>query len=128
MLSEFYKDRRTPSGLKSQCKPCHTAGNIRTRDVSKARDANRDYMRRARDTNPEKFKERERSRAPRLGPKTEARNVLNAAVRAGKLVRSLVCGECGADCITHGHHEDYAQPLVVEWLCSVCHGRRHRHM
>jgi hypothetical protein len=34
---DFYLDKRTANGLKSQCKYCHTQGNLKTRDPEKAR-------------------------------------------------------------------------------------------
>lgn len=43
------------------------------------------------------------------------------------------CEDCGSfprgsdgRRLVHAHHEDYSQPLAVTWLCSVCHGKRHR--
>jgi hypothetical protein len=48
------------------------------------------------------------------------------AVRSGALVRSKYCEQCGAATQIQAHHFDYRQPLNVEWLCSGCHGERHR--
>lgn len=47
-IAEFYKDKRSSDGHKSQCKACHKEVNIATRDPEKKRAANREYMRRAR--------------------------------------------------------------------------------
>lgn len=52
-----------------------------------------------------------------------ARQVLNAAVKAGKLTR-LPCEKC-SNPKSQGHHDDYGQPLVVRWLCAMCHQREH---
>ena len=65
----------------------------------------------------------------RATPQHEARDVLQKAMRAGKLVKPTVCEDCGQSFPKgwiHGHHEDYSQPLAVRWLCQPCHGKRHR--
>ena len=50
-----------------------------------------------------------------------ARERVRRAVRAGKLVRPLVCDECGGGGPIQGAHEDYSRPLDVRWLCRSCH-------
>ena|SRR5215471_6534448 len=35
------------------------------------------------------------------------------------------CERCGAP-NAHAHHDDYAKPLDVRWLCRACHGIEHR--
>jgi hypothetical protein len=49
--SEFYRDNRSPLGIKSECKKCHIYLSIKTRDPIKKRNANREYMRRKRSSN-----------------------------------------------------------------------------
>ncbi len=55
--------------------------------------------------------------------KRAARRIAGKALRDGTLVRQPceVCGEPAS----HGHHEDYAKPLEVRWLCARHHGQRH---
>lgn len=55
-----------------------------------------------------------------------ARAAVARAVRDGRLIRPFVCSACGRDGRIEGHHEDYAQPLQVDWLCNGCHQKRHR--
>lgn len=51
------------------------------------------------------------------------REYLNA-LHSGLIVRAKFCSACGVPSgELHGHHRDYSQPLVVEWLCAPCHGR-----
>jgi hypothetical protein len=60
--------------------------------------------------------------------KDRARKELNNAVCEGKIVKPETCEECGARPQRHklhGHHEDYTKFLKVEWLCRVCHEKRH---
>ncbi len=49
------------------------------------------------------------------------------AVRHGKLKRpnDSVCQKCGAR-KAHKHHDDYAKPLEVMYLCPTCHCKRHK--
>ena len=55
--------------------------------------------------------------------KVAARNAANEALRKGVLARRP-CDACGADG-AQMHHEDYALPLDVTWLCSACHTALH---
>jgi hypothetical protein len=52
---------------------------------------------------------------------------LRTAIRAGRIERPATCSECGFAGRTHGHHDDYAKPLVVRWLCPKCHQYWHKH-
>lgn len=43
------------------------------------------------------------------------------ALKSGALVRPTTCARCGVECTPEASHDDYAKPLVVEWLCRRCH-------
>lgn len=58
----------------------------------------------------------------RISAQREAR----AALRRGDLTRPNTCDHCGFRRQTQAHHEDYRQPLVVEFLCARCHQLRHK--
>jgi hypothetical protein len=48
------------------------------------------------------------------------------AIDRGLMVKSEVCALCWKVCKTDGHHDDYAEPLKVRWLCRWCHQEWHR--
>jgi hypothetical protein len=52
-----------------------------------------------------------------------ARVLFRAAVQSGAIVREP-CEACGAE-KADGHHDDYAHPLTVRWLCRRCHKAWH---
>ncbi len=52
------------------------------------------------------------------------RKVFNA-IRNGTLKRKS-CKICGMK--AHAHHEDYSNPLKIEWLCPTHHGKRHNNL
>jgi transposase-like protein len=59
--------------------------------------------------------------------KRAAHIILGNAVRSGRVKKPKSCSECGATkCRIHGHHEDYAHPLEVRWVCPKCHSDIHR--
>ncbi len=120
----FFKDNRNKRiGITSKCKRCHTETNIKTRNIDNARRINREYMRRARKTNPEKFRIRERINSQKRVKdiKIKARSILNNAVLSGKVVKPTNCSQCGKMRKLTAHHNDYNKPLEVRWLCYECH-------
>lgn len=50
---------------------------------------------------------------------------VNNAVRDGRLVKPVLCSRCDEPAMgrqrIEAHHEDYAKPLDVVWLCTGCH-------
>jgi len=58
--------------------------------------------------------------------RTYATNRLGAAIRSGLIQRPILCSRChAADTKINGHHQDYARPLDVIWLCYSCHRKGH---
>jgi type II secretory pathway component PulK len=60
----------------------------------------------------------------RYPEKRKARQILNNAIRAGRIQRQP-CVDCNSTVRVQGHHTDYSKPLEVVWLCGSCHGKRH---
>ena len=52
--------------------------------------------------------------------------IVGNAVRDGRLNKPPNCSNCNCEpSRLHGHHDDYAMPLVVRWLCPKCHKAWH---
>lgn len=49
--------------------------------------------------------------------------IVHRALRSGELVRSA-CEICGSE-KSDAHHDDYAAPLDVRWLCRAHHKQHH---
>lgn len=56
--------------------------------------------------------------------RARARNKVARAIQTGALVRPSACARCGVACKPEASHDDYADPLSVEWLCKPCHCRK----
>lgn len=140
-LSEFYKHPQMADGRVNKCKECNKR-DVRANRADKI-EYYRDYAR-------QKYRDDPRIRARikkyaatpegkavgnRAKKAWEARNrikrgantVVGNAVRDGRLTKSDTCENCGnKPNRIHGHHNDYAYPLVVRWLCPGCHTKWHK--
>ncbi len=57
--------------------------------------------------------------------KVKASQIVNKAIKDGKISKSKFCYDCKRKTSLSGHHLDYSRPLEVLWLCSSCHKLRH---
>lgn len=138
-ISEFYVFKRHGVGKPtSQCKVCICATVERRRELKMATDpdwvvkeAERCRAKQARyrkvglavKLSPEHMRKVRQKSAERYPEKVRATVALNNAVKRGDVIK-LCCVKCG-DRDTEGHHEDYAKPLEVIWLCDKHHKARH---
>ena len=135
-LSEYYTHKEMGDGHLNKCKECvkarvnaYRAANLeRIQEYDRSRGqwpsrkaANKaraerylakraEYLRRHREAYPDKDR---------------ARQIVNRALREGK-IKVKPCVRCGFAFGIQAHHEDYSKPLDVTWLCTPCHGERHR--
>lgn len=58
--------------------------------------------------------------------KRKAQQAANNALRAGQIERKPNCQRCGGNPPLEMHHDDYAKPLDVIWLCLECHAKTRR--
>lgn len=125
-MSEFYPHPQMGDGHLNKCKECV---KIRVRD-HRVRNAEkiREYDRARAKTAIRKMHIAQRARRFRdeYPRKYAAHSAVSNALRAGRLVKAKSCEQCGSERALHGHHDDYAQPLVVRWLCAVCHSQWHQ--
>jgi len=138
-LTEFYKHKQMKDGRVNKCKSCNKS------DVQENYKSNIDNIKeydRKRAMLPHRVKarseyqkthagadavKRSKLKYAKINPtKTKAKNMLNNAVRDGKLFKPILCSQClvGNKRI-HGHHYDYTKPLDVIWCCPACHRKIH---
>lgn len=136
-LVDFYKHQEMADGHLNKCKECtkkdvraNRADNLEYyRDYDKKRANNDNRVEgRARYASTDAGKASRAAAATRWierNPvKRSAQIMVGNALRAGILVKGP-CEVCGNTTAVHGHHDDYAQPLVVRWLCPKHHSEWH---
>lgn len=57
--------------------------------------------------------------------KRKANQIVNKAVKEGRLKKPLSCKKCKKVNKIVGHHDDYSRPLDVTWVCESCHMKIH---
>ena len=139
-LADFYKHPAMADGRVNKCKECNK------KDVRKNYRKNIDHYKeydRARAMLPHRVELRDKYQQTEAGKEAMQRSkkswmrrnpikrmaniIVGNAVRSGKLVKPSNCEDCGSEPNRlHGHHDDYAFPLVVRWLCPGCHNNWHK--
>jgi hypothetical protein len=139
-LSDFYKHSQMKDGHLNKCKLCNK------KDVSSNYRANIEHYKeyeRSRSNLEHRVKAREDYAKTEKGKvagnngkkawqirnpiKRMASTIVGNAVRDGKIEKPLNCESCDSQPVRlHGHHDDYAFPLVVRWLCPGCHNNWHK--
>lgn len=110
-LTDFHKNSKMRGGRLGRCKEC-------CREQSKA------YMR----TEAGKaVRKRSRTAWRKRNPeKRKVHKLLENAIKRGELEKPEHCDLCSKDEQLHGHHHDYSWPLLVTWMCVICHKILHR--
>ena len=73
---------------------------------------------------------------PTLKQRHAVYHLVRMAVAKGKLIRPNRCERCDCKPVLtsngrskiHAHHDDYAKPLKVKWLCASCHRTETPHL
>jgi len=153
--AEFHKNSRYARGRSYQCKECKKKwsqsesgkkskrrSRVKIYERYTSNEAGRsklkkwaeDHRRRLGQTKRRKLpdsavkaaRKKVRSRSyQRNKEKENARTYLGKAIRAKIILRPSRCGKCFKECKPQGHHDDYAEPYDVEWLCVECHTKKH---
>lgn len=135
---DFYRHNAMSGGRLNKCKECAKA-DARENRILKA-DYYKEYEK-SRAMLPHRVKARKEyskteaysvsrnkttKKYRRSNPiKYAAHNAVNNAVRGGLIEKPSNCEVCGGETTLHGHHDDYAKPLDIRWLCAACHKQWH---
>ena len=134
--SMFSVRKKTKDGLQSECKSCISDRYKENRDA--IRERQKETWQRYADENGEKLKEKNRVRRiatvqqasayreaykAKYAPKVNAKNVVWSHLLTGRL-QKMPCEIC-ADPVSDAHHDDYAKPLEIRWLCRRHHAQWH---
>lgn len=118
-LDQFYKHPKMADGHVNKCKECNKK-DVNLNRVDKL-DYYREYDRKRGNRQTSESLREYREKYP---GKYRAHTALGNAVRKGLMVPDN-CQTCGSSENIHGHHDDYAKPLNVRWLCAACHKAWH---
>ena len=138
-LSEFYRHKQMSDGHLNKCKECTKLDTFGRTESEIEKRKHRDRNRKNKEERTLKNKERIESCPKKKQRYNELRNEwakrnkhkrnahlrVARAVMNGTIIREYNCSKCNSDIRVEAHHEDYAKPLEVVWLCNKCHSSRH---
>jgi hypothetical protein len=135
-LSEFHRSKRFKDGRIARCKVCEARIYQESKEKVSARQKKRwatwsveqaeklkEKSRRYRASHPEQVAEQHARWLLENKPKRDAQAAAQRAIRMGSIKRQS-CEICGSP-ETHAHHDDYARPLDVRFLCQRHHSAWH---
>ncbi len=127
-VEDFYAHPGMRDGYRNSCKACRNIQiQARKRLMMEKREWRQEKRARWREAAAKAWARGRRQKPNRVAIRAHDR--VNYAIKTGVLLPPDNCEACGhdfSDSRREAHHDDYAQPLVVHWLCSRCHGKRHR--
>jgi transposase-like protein len=119
--SKFQVRRASKDGLTARCKKC-----LSNYDKSRANEPHRVEARKAylkTEAGKSAATKAKKRYIERSAIKRGAHVIVGNAIRDGRLIR-MPCEICGSVSV-HAHHDDYAKPLEVRWLCPKHHKQWH---
>ncbi len=119
-ISDFYAHPGSKDGHLNKCKACTKKDAYDLRHNSDSREKILAYDRARGNRQSLNYLQEYREKYPK---KYKAHMLVNYAIKSKKLFREP-CQMCGNN-DTHGHHDDYAKPLNVRWLCAEHHREWH---
>jgi hypothetical protein len=126
LVEEFSPQSNTRDGLSSICRSCQ-------RRLKRAyrRRYQEHYRRIKRESRRRNYRPGNRAAtSPEEAAKNRSRQRAQYALKSGRLHRPDRCQACGQPpspaLRIEMHHPDYARPLDVVFLCSLCHGQAHQ--
>lgn len=135
-ITEFYQSSSSKDGHQNTCKRCIIAYNAarearlsldpewRVSELRRHREKSRRYREtgRAKPVSPESKRAYISRYHERHPEKHKAHTLVRNAIQCGRL-RVMPCEVCGNP--AEAHHDDYAKPLEVRWLCPCHHAEHH---
>lgn len=135
-LSKFYKHPRMADGRLGKCMECAKKDSARRIEVKKIdpawvmseRDRSREKAHRYRHKQSKAATAAAKLKWANLNKiKVKAEHEAAKAAKRGLIKTKDHCEDCGVSGVTiQKHHPDYSKPLFVVFLCTKCHGIRHR--
>jgi hypothetical protein len=134
---QFHKRAASVDGLSAKCKSCQSEYDKARANDPKRVKAREEYQKTEKGIEAGKRAKRswanknkgkvlevtQRYRASNPN-KAKAHGMVSYAVKCGNLHKEP-CEICGSSEAVHAHHDDYAKPLNVRWLCAVHHKQWH---
>ena len=117
-IEDFYKNTSMTSGRVNKCKCCTKKGVTANRSLNI--EHYREYDRARGNRQEDGYLKGWRAKYPN---KYKAHGMVARAIRSRKLFKEP-CEVCGGAEV-HAHHDDYAKPLNVRWLCPAHHKEWH---
>jgi len=120
VIYDFYSHPSMPDGYVNKCKECNKK-DVRENRILKI-EYYRSYDRERGSRQSKEYLSKYREKYPK---KYKSHNMVNNAIRDGRLKKEDSCQNCRSKLYIHAHHDDYNFPLSIRWLCAICHNEWH---